>query len=200
VSHAHDGEPDGKTMGLEWIERYEVRSVRHEGWAVIIIDSRGFLGVFSDYGNYAYHWTHFGEDFKRFLAQLDWDYLYGKLMQGREARVYDGEATLRAILRHIVELRREGRLSRESAREEWDLAKNSELDHHTDGGYSLWHHETQLDAHELYETRNDLQCEQFCQKVWPRFIELLKAGVCTPIVPRAKDVTVTADDGPGVGG
>src|SRR4051812_17884112 len=85
-------------MALEWIERYDVTSVKHEGWAVVVVDSKGFLGVFSDYGNYAYHWTHFGDDFKKFLAGLDWDYLYGKLMQLRDARVYDGEATLQKVL------------------------------------------------------------------------------------------------------
>jgi hypothetical protein len=171
-------------MGLEWIERYNVPSVKHEGWAVVVIDSRGFLGVFSDYGNYAYHWTHFNDDFKKFLVGLDWDYLYGKLMQLRDAKVYDGEATLRSILKRILELRRVKRLSREQARHEWVLAEDSEIDHHFSNGYSLWHRDTQLeDAHELYETRNDLQCEQFCQKVWPRFIELLKAGGCEPILP-----------------
>lgn len=188
-------------MALEWIERYDVPSVKHEGWAVVVIDSRGFLGVFSDYGNYAYHWTHFGDDFKKFLAQLDWDYLYGKLMQLRDARVYDGSATLANIRNRIVELRREGQLTYDEAREEWTLAADSEIDDHSSIGYALWYQQTNLpDANELYETRNDLQCEQFCQKVWPRFIELLKAGACAPIVPRAKDVAVAADHGAGAGG
>jgi hypothetical protein len=162
---------------LEWIERYDIRGKDLGGWAVIHIDARGFLGVFSDYGNYAYHWTHFGDDFKKFLSQLHWDYLYGKLMQGRDARLYDGEATLRGIQKRIVELRREGTLTREQAREEWDLAIGSEIDDRYSNGFSVWHRDTQLDdANELYETKNDLQCEQFCQKIWPHFIERLKAG------------------------
>lgn len=191
-------------VALEWIERYDVRSdTRHEGWAVVVIDSRGFLGVFSDYGNYAYHWTHFGGDFRKFLGQLDWDYLYGKLMQGRDARIYDGEATLRSIKKRIIELRREKRLTAEQAREEWDLAKDSEIDHRFSDGYSLWHRDTQLqDAHELYETMHDLQCQQFCQKVWPRFIELLKAGRPVPIVSagEVKNAAFNADHGAGAGG
>lgn len=164
---------------LDWIERYELRSTRetHEGWAILHVDSAGFLGVVSDYGNYAYHWSSFGGDFKKFLMQLGWDYLYGKLMQGRDAKIYDGEATLRSIQKHILELRREGRLTAERAREEWDLAKDSEIDHRFSDGYSLWHRETQLDdAHELYETMCEPQCRAFCEKVWPRFVEALAAG------------------------
>jgi hypothetical protein len=91
---------------------------------------------------------------------------------------------LRSIQKHILELRREGKLTPERARDEWHLAKDSGIDERFSDGYALWHRDTQLeDAHELYETMYDLQCQQFCQKVWPRFIELLKAGSCEPIVP-----------------
>lgn len=164
---------------LEWIERYELGSNRetHEGWAIFHIDSKGFLGIFSDYGNYAYHWSSFGGDFKDFLSGLEWDYLYGKLMQGRDASIYDGEATLRGIQKHILDLRHRKRLSREQAREEWDLAKGSEIDERFSNGYSLWYRDTNLeDAHELYETMCEPQCRAFCEKVWPRFIEALKEG------------------------
>lgn len=163
---------------IEWIERYEISSDRrHEGWAIIHIDSNGFLGVVSDYGNWAYHWSAFGNDFKKFLEGLDWSYLYGKLMQGRDAKIYDGEATLRAIQRHILERRRQRRLTAELAREEWELAKDSEIDHRFSDGFSLWFRETQLpDAHDLYETMDEPQCRAFCEKVWPRFVEALRAG------------------------
>lgn len=164
---------------LEWIERYELTSSRetHEGWAIFHIDSRGFLGIVSDYGNYAFHWSSFGTDFKKFLSELEWDYLYGKLMQGRDPRIYDGQATLRSIQKRIIELRREGRLAPEQARQEWDLAKGSGIDERSSDGYSVWYRETELqDTHELYETMNDPQCQAFCQKVWPRFIVALKEG------------------------
>jgi hypothetical protein len=166
-------------VALEWIERYDLRSTRetHEGWAIIHIDSNGFLGVVSDFGNYAYHWSAFEGDFKRFLGQLEADYLYGKLMQGRDARIYDGEATLRAIQKRILELRHKKRLTREKAREEWDLAKDSEVDDRFSNGYSLWYRDTDLeDAHELYETMYDRQCWAFCEKVWPRFVQAMKEG------------------------
>lgn len=164
---------------LAWIERYDLRSTRetHEGWAIFHIDSLGFLGIFSDYGNYAYHWSSFAGDFKKFLSGLEADYLYGKLMQGRNARIYDGEATLRGIKKHILELRHKRRLTREDAREEWDLANDSEIDHHFSDGYTLWYRETKLqDAQELYETMVEPQCWAFCEKVWPRFIAALKEG------------------------
>lgn len=171
-------------MPLEWIERYDVRSdPNHEGWAVIVIDSRGFLGIVSDYGNFAYHWDSFGDDFRRFLAGLDWHYLHRKLMHGRDGRVYDGRATLEAIKKLIIEYRRAGELTREQARDEWTLALDSGIDEHRSDGFSLWYRDTQLEnVSELYQTMPEPQCQAFCQKVWPRFIELLKNRRCVPIV------------------
>lgn len=170
---------------LEWIERYSVPSHNHDGWAIIHIDSAGFLGVVSDYGNYAYHWSSFGDDFKKFLCGLDWHYLYGKLMHGRDSRIYDGRATLRSVQQRILELRRTRKLSFDRAREEWDLALDSEIDHDRSDGYSLWSRDTELEyPYELYETMDEPQCSAFCQKVWPRFIEALKESRHVPILPK----------------
>lgn len=187
-------------MALEWIERYDVRSdSNHEGWAVIVIDSRGFLGVVSDYGNYAFHWGSFEGDFRSFLEGVDEGYLYSKLMHGRDMQLYDGRATLKAIQGRIVELCAEGRLNSMQARDEWALADDCDVDHEKSDGYSMWCRDTRLEhAHELYETMPDLQCTSFCEKVWPRFIELLTAGRCVPIVPpRTEDAVLVPDHGAG---
>lgn len=163
-------------QGLEWIERYKIPNERHEGWAVIHIDSKGFFGVVSDYGNYAFHWTSFGEDFKEFLVGLDWDYLYGKLTHTQ--RVYDGDGTERSIKQHILQRRHSRQMTREQARDEWALLDESEVDHHTDVGYALWRARTELNTYEgdFYQTMHEPQCRQFCEKVFPRFIQALRAG------------------------
>lgn len=169
---------------VEWIECYHVRGHHLGGWAVVHIDSRGFLGVVSDHGNYAFHWTSFGKDFKTFLADLEWDYLHGKLTFGW-SEVYDGHASAEAIRREILTDRRQG-LSREhEARHEWDLFqshKDEILD--SEGGFGAWAQDTDMsDAFELRRTRPEPQCEAFCKKLWPHFIEQLKAGACLRLDP-----------------
>lgn len=160
---------------LEWIERYNIRGTHHEGWAVIHIDSKGFLGIVSDYGNFSYHWTAFGDDFKRFLLSIDEHYLHGKLSSTRS--IYDGEATERAIKSHILDQRRSKRWPAERARDEWELLREHEVDHHTTDGFSLWYRDTSIDdAYELHEMKPEPQCTAFCQKVWPHFITALKKG------------------------
>lgn len=171
---------------LEWIERYEIRSNRCcglEGWGIVVIDSKGFLGIVSDHGDYAYHWSSFGEDFKKFLEGLDWHYLHGKLTMGRRD-VYDGDATEKAIKEHILSHRRTRQWTAERAREEWALLGEHEVDHDRSDGFSCWYRETTIDdAGEFHHTRPEPQCQAFCQKIWPRFIEAMKAGLCVAVKP-----------------
>lgn len=172
---------------LDWMERYELRTDRtcHEGWAIIHIDSKGFLGVFSDFGNYAYHWSSFGGEFKTFLTGLDSGYLYSKLTHTQT--IYDGEATLRAIKSHILERRRAKGWDPDRARAEWNLLKLHDIEHESSCGFSQWYGETSIEsALEFYETCPEPQCLAFCEKVWPRFIEALKAGQCVPLLPTSK--------------
>lgn len=156
---------------LEWIERYEVR-LKREGWAVIHIDSKGFFGVVSDYGNYAYHWSAFGDDFKRFLMNLDTDYLFGKLSG---VYVFDEGRTNEAIRRHILEARRRGGNSRQWARREWDLLANTI---ETEADFREWKGSTSIEEPWLFHrTVPHPQAMGFCEKIYPTFIEQLRAGV-----------------------
>lgn len=168
---------------LDWIERYEIRSdaETHGGWAILHIDSKGFLGVVSDYGNYAYHWSSFEGDFKRFLSGVDWDYLYGKLTNRR--KVYDGTATVQAIQRELDEQLRAKRITANDHMDEQELITQLEVED-SECGFRDWLRETTLSEPwhlGLAEYRNDLQCEMFCKKIWPKFIAALKEGRHTPL-------------------
>lgn len=168
---------------LDWIERYEVRSDRqtHEGWAILHIDSAGFLGIVSDYGNYAYHWSSFGTEFKQFLSGLDWEYLYRKITH--QQRVYDGRATLESIQRELKERLTSGDLSDEQFEDETELLRGMEIED-SECGFRDWCRETKLAEPwhlDLAQYRPDLQCQIFCQKIWPKFIALLKEGRQTPL-------------------
>lgn len=51
--------------------RYYVPSHRHQGWGIFLLTSDGMLAVVSDYGNYAFRWSAFGEgDFRHFVMKL----------------------------------------------------------------------------------------------------------------------------------
>ena len=172
---------------LDWIERYDVRSERgtFSGWAIIHIDSAGFLGVVSDYGNYAYHWSSFGDDFKRFLSGLDWEYLYRKLTH--EQNVYDGEATLRSIENELGERLRSNDMSDEQHHAERELLDRLKDEiNHSPCGFAEWMRDTEMsDVHELAEYTTETQCRTFCEKVWPRFIAALKEGKPVPLRSQA---------------
>lgn len=65
-------------MSNATLRRYALPSVKGEGWAIIVIGSDGYFSTVSDWGNYAYLWTHPGCEFRHFLAGLDADYFWGR--------------------------------------------------------------------------------------------------------------------------
>ena len=74
----------------------------HGGWAKFIIDDDGYFSVVSDYGNYAFHWTAFGDNFREFLLDISPDYLMGKLSNGKMS--FDLEASQARLYEVIKEL------------------------------------------------------------------------------------------------
>lgn len=48
--------------------------------AQVLLSDDGFIGVVSDYGNFAFAWRNFGtEKFEDFLLKISTDYLAGKI-------------------------------------------------------------------------------------------------------------------------
>jgi len=94
-----------------------------EGWGKFVIDSSGYFSAVSDYGNYAFQWSAFGEgvDFRDFLCSLNSDYLMGKL--GRRDW-FDSTKTHGKIKRIIIEMRKDGSVTKEAARDVWEDMPN----------------------------------------------------------------------------
>jgi hypothetical protein len=63
-------------------ESFTVRDERGGWLAQVVITSDGFLGVVSEYGNFAYAWRSFGDNFKEFLGKLNVGYFAGKMRMG----------------------------------------------------------------------------------------------------------------------
>lgn len=155
------GEPD-------WIKRYDV-----PGWAVVHVDSKGFFGVVSDYGNYAYHWINWGQkSFVDFLEQLKPDYLCKKLSE----REYDPEGTLQAVKDSIIECCQNGTFTSTEGEAEFRLLRAFN-DLYSEADYYLWTQETNLDLGvfpDHFQKRPNSDCMAFCQKLYPEFIKLLR--------------------------
>jgi hypothetical protein len=152
------------------LKRYELKSEKYGGWAIIVLDtSIGYFSAVSDFGNYAYIWSSPGCEFRKFLTELEADYLCGKLLMGRsDAKVFDGEATKELITQHLKE------------NKDWPFyVEEKKLLNSTrfsdQGDFEAWCAETRLDTpHEYAAQRHNPQGMGFCMRVWPRFVALLK--------------------------
>lgn len=144
------------------------------GWGIFLLDSTGMFAVVSDYGNYAFKWTDWGKrDFRLFLIGLDKSYLCGKLAMDR-SREYQGQRTLENIRDQIIQLRRDGSLTKEQARKEWELAKM--VDSHYAEDFAEWLRETKLgsDSYELSVYDTPAQIRLFYDRVFTRLVEVIK--------------------------
>ena len=153
--------------------RYEVKNTEKcEGWAILLIDETGFFGVCSDYGDYAYLWAGHGrKDFREFVIGLvkNPEYAANKLSHG--VREYDAEATQKNVRARILELRRDGRLEKDRARDEWDMSADMY-------SFDAWLTGTSLaEGHEYYCTVVNRQAMAFCKNVLPRLAAVISADL-----------------------
>jgi hypothetical protein len=158
----------------DMLHYYTLPNIKGEGWAHIAINTEtGFFAAVSDWGNFSYLWTHPGMEFRKFLTELQPDYLHSKLMMGRPDRaVFSGSKTVENIRQAIEDKNKEeGRWA--FYHEEMDTLKALGPDPEK---YALdvWESETHLtDVWEYVVYLPEPQCRSFCEKVWPRFKKLL---------------------------
>jgi hypothetical protein len=123
------------TKSTGW-ESYAVRN-NHE-WATIHIrsfqstgiDSNerevGEIMIHSSYGSWAYQWGHLGRPFKEWIAKTtDRSYIASKFL-GDKAYVFDGQKTVVGLRESLIEHRRDGSITKASAREVWDWIDDNE--------------------------------------------------------------------------
>ena len=161
--------------------RYVVRSEHPTRcWGIFLLDSNGMFSVCSDYGNYVYHWP--GQDFgpggfRKFLSELDQDYLLKKLAP---KQVYSGPQTMRLIRQTVCHKRRCRRMSKEWARKEWTLAEVANESYQE--AFFAWYERTALEdmwETTCYETKP--KAILFYERVYKPFVELLKADLRKPM-------------------
>lgn len=160
-------------MGLTFWRYYLPNNENREGWADIVMRSDGWFGVVSDYGNYAYRWTHFGPgDFRDFVVGLENDYVCGKLGN----QVFDSDKAIRGYKDRIWR-RRLNKLikDKEDVRLAWDELETitCELDLHEwmeRDGYRILGD----DYMDVFTQDYPSDLRAFVQKVMPRLKEAIR--------------------------
>jgi hypothetical protein len=106
---------------------FRVADKKDFGWAICTVnDVTGELSIQSDWSNgcgFRWHVDHLGAPtLTHFLARYrdDNDYLIGKLLPPERRRVFSSTITQDLIRQHILEARRETRISKDDARDWWD--------------------------------------------------------------------------------
>lgn len=172
-------------MSAPTVWQYRVTNDKGRWLADVVLRSDGFFATVSDWGNYAFRWTHPGMPFRAFVAQLEGQvgYVCSKLAR---ADWWDGEKTLKRIREHITTARREGDMTKEEAAKEWQVLADAlgcwgsrearDRDDIDRGEFHTWYLNTDIaDAHEFarYDYQPDVRA--FCAEVMPRLAALLRA-------------------------
>lgn len=157
--------------------KYDVRGDRGEWLATVFLDARGIFSTVSDYGNYGYWWGNIGGngDIRSFLLRSERDpgYFQSKLDPSEH---YDGEATVNAIRKLVVDLRRKKEIGKDEAREEYDDAHLARDD------FACWYYtksstDVEILSSDVYETRPNPQVVGFMREVMPRLCALIRAEI-----------------------
>jgi len=161
-------------MTTPTLRRYEVRTEKGSWLADVVIGSDGWLGVVSDYGDYAYAWRSIGvPDFRTFLAGISPNSLLCKLST---KSAFDAAATEARVKAAVAEC--EG----EQAEKEQELLEESEFD--APESFAFWHRETSIDdtsSLAVYDYPGD--AKRFAERVWPRFTAMLRAELAAEPAP-----------------
>lgn len=147
------------------------------GWALIYLGPRGEFTAQSDYGNFAYWWSHVGgneakpyiERFLEFLSRerFDTHYFTGKLAAGR--KVFDGDRAAQLVRERLLDLRKSGGITREMARHEWDQLDDYGFEN--EFSFAEWLHETSLeDAYEFACYSPDPQACFFVDRIMEKWL------------------------------
>lgn len=145
-----------------------------------MITEDGFLSIHSDFGDYNYRWSAFGDSFKSFLIGVDQSYLMGKLSQRDE---FNEKDTFNQISSEICSYRRDQLIS---FKESDGLLKEVEYLRRHCGPFREEYYRMVESLPGLMGFYNhdmaSFPCSMnyshsirsFCEHIWPAFIETLK--------------------------
>lgn len=156
--------------------RYNIPSINGEGWAVVVLDLKdGYFSTVSDWGNYSYMWTNIGTglDFRQFLCSTAPESFWGKITQGREAWVWNIEATQKAMQLTLDAMLVAGKIGTETMEEARDLLSSVE----DWSSLESWTSDLELDYQDWVDApvfKREEQSWSFVEKVLPRLRVLMQ--------------------------
>lgn len=157
--------------------RYALPSVDGvSGWGIFLMDSTGMFSCVTDYGNYAFKWTHHGmKDFREFFIDRSFDYHVKKLFsETGGSKEFRPEETVERIKEYILEHRRDGYYTEEQARKEWDLVESVDWDVGEISKHE-WYEQTSIqDGYEYFTYDYPARVKALRDKLFPRFSEMMK--------------------------
>lgn len=179
-----------------WFYRLRATDGKDFEWAEVVIGSNGFFAAVSDYGNYSFRWTHFGDDFRQFVLGIGPDYVHGKIMgcSGRRSEVYDEAATLKGVRKSICALRRSLTLTREEARDAFEELKWDFAELYTSSDLERWgmtssfmalcaRRRIDFDLYEgVYKKMPEPQSWMFCERILARLKDAIRAELAAEAV------------------
>lgn len=163
-------------------EKYTLKF--NDGWdyAVFTIDETGIFQCHSSFGTYSYHWGAFGDNFKKFLCEIDSYYLINKIAN---KDYFDFGNYLEKAKNEIIKLRKDRELNKQHARELWEFI-TEDLDEYSDS-YDLlcsaiYNNSILSDLYSgdvFYSEFNpeqdySLNARAFVHNIFPKFTEILK--------------------------
>ena len=161
------------TICLDEWQHSEGEALRHGGEILIL----------SSYGTFAHAWTACGKPFKQFLLGIGHDSFMRKCL-GRDANVFDGEATFKLAPKRVLEARRHGDLWKSDARHLYDQLQSREGDLKASADGFLLNiplvannaaQESLFDdAYDMIREKRNPQAVGFWENLWPVFVGELR--------------------------
>jgi len=163
----------------------------------------GEITIQSSFGTWGHIWTACANPFKQFLLEAEFDYVFGKFM-GAGLHEFDGEGSMRALRRRLIEHRRLSMLDKDEARALRDALKDCEEEatsSENDWVNALSDAARDMRLESFYAARflgepwelsatSPTSCAvSFWRELWPMFTEALReelAAECAPATPRPR--------------
>lgn len=196
-----DGRPGGEwaNITLHCWDRLANAGTPHEGTYYC-----GEITIQSSFGTWGHIWTACSNPFKQFLLEAEFDYVFGKFL-GAGLHEFDGEGSMRALRRDLIEQRRLSMLDKDEARELWEALKDCEEE--ATSSEHDWVNALSQAARDLRQgsptcaarflsepwehiERRPKPCAvSFWRELWPMFTQALReelAADCAPATPRPR--------------
>jgi hypothetical protein len=161
-------------------------------WAKIIIDENSWMfSCISDTGNFSYRWpSESHRVFKKFLTQIDMGYLMRKIEP--RANKFDYEETISRLKKWLFQDRREGTISKETARGDYEALLDFEYENSPDLLMNHLTENTKLFSEDYSYTADHFQYNHtpeaitFTEVVFPLLQEVLKIEI--KLINNCKDI------------